>query len=96
VAIACSRPIRLTTLRTKIRIVAACGQRAGESKTRPGGPAGLKIIWSRGSLRLSRFFHSYDSVADVDEVVADDAEADPANHSGSPLVTATVEDCVAV
>src|SRR6266852_5694003 len=42
----------------------------------------------QGSLRLRRLFHS---AADVDEVVGDDAEADPAIHSDSSLVTATAE-----
>src|SRR5215469_16421375 len=43
---------------------------------------------ARGLLRLGRLFQS---AADVDEVVGDDAEADPAFHSSRSLVAATAE-----
>src|SRR5215470_7297928 len=42
----------------------------------------------RGLLRLRRLFHS---ATDVDEVVSDDAEADPAIHSDRSLVAATAK-----
>jgi len=40
----------------------------------------------RGLLRLRRLFHS---ATDVDEVVGDDTEADPAIHSDRSLVAAS-------
>src|SRR5215470_1216125 len=42
----------------------------------------------RGLLRLRRLFHS---ATDVDEIVGDDAEADPAIHSNRSLVAATAK-----
>src|SRR5215470_1510140 len=42
----------------------------------------------RGLLRLRRLFHS---ATDVDEIVGDDAEADPAIHSNRSLVAAAAK-----
>jgi hypothetical protein len=46
---------------------------------------------SDGGQGLLRLRHSFDRAADIDEVVGDDAEADPATRSDRPLVAATAE-----
>src|SRR5437667_1691833 len=55
-----------------------------------GGPSGwceAKLSWDGLPLACLLFHHA----TDVDEVVGDDAEPDPALHSGTALVTAAIE-----
>ena len=74
------------------RCFGAGGQWRAAQQIPPGLPAGCGDFEAddgrRAGLRRGRLGHG---AADVDESVGDDAEADPAFHSGVALVAAAVE-----
>ena len=61
---------------------------AGVTQIPPGDRRDMRRSWSRAALSSRLFFHGS---TDVDDVVGDHAEADPAAHSDEALVAAAPE-----
>src|ERR1700674_2070446 len=82
----------LATFRRKIEVFGRAVNGVRHSKSRRGSPAGFGRFaaddWRRTGLPRGALGHG---AADVDESVGDDAEPDPARHSGVPFVAAAVE-----